>query len=91
MSNTEIGKNNHTLERVESVIWAADEDNPDYKLITINAANSGFISKMSSENGSYVITKFIDRLAQNYTQDNNKEFLVNILGSIQDERSADIY
>ena len=36
---------------ISSVIWARDEHNPDYRLITINAANSGFQSELSSETG----------------------------------------
>ena len=79
----EMGKN--APERVESVIWALDENNPDFGLITINAANSGFQSKMSCETGSYVVTQLTKRLAKNIYENDNKKFLSKILRSIQNE------
>ena len=84
----EVGKNNWRgsgPERVESVIWARDEDNPDYRLMVVNAANSGFQSKMSCETGSYVVQQLMQRLEDNIINNNNKDFLFKILSSIQNE------
>ena len=69
----------------ESLVWAQDEDNPDYRLITIHAANQGFQSKMSKEIGSYVITGFTRLLKDNIMNRNNDLFLYEIFDNIQTE------
>ena len=84
-----------------SQIWMYGEDNPDFQLVTINAANDGFQSKMSVETGSYVITQFvdgirnnlfmdknikgIDRIKNNIYRKHNDQFLYQILNKIQDD------
>ena len=69
----------------KSLIWAKDEDNPDYKLVIINAANQGFQSKMNKTIGSYAIKQLTQRLAENIGNNNNKKFLNEILEDIQEE------
>ena len=66
-------------------IWLRNEENPDYRLITVHAANIGFQSKMSIETGSYVITGFTRAMITNIQQQNNKKFLFEILDDIQNE------
>ena len=64
---------------------AYDEDNPDFRLVTIMAANEGFQSKMRSDTGSYVITHFIDGVRDNIYNNNNDKFLMDILEEIQED------
>eukprot|EP01084_Bolivina_argentea_P278897 476675_1 len=40
------------------VIWSKGEKNPDHKLVVINAANTGFQSKLNTETGSYMLYEF---------------------------------
>ena len=75
----------HHVTRANTLVWAKDEDNPDYRLVVINAANEGFQSKMSLSKGSYVITQLTQRLGDNIGNDNNKRFLNEILGDIQED------
>ena len=70
-------------ERRDSGKWYYGENNPDFKLFIINAANKQFQSKMSIATGSYVITQLTQLLMDNIT-DNNKKFLQEILRTIQD-------
>eukprot|EP01084_Bolivina_argentea_P233266 392938_1 len=65
--------------------WLRGEDNPDFQLVTVHAANEGFQSKMNSETGSYVIAGLIQKLTKNITQNNNEKFLFRILDEIQEE------
>ena len=73
------------ITRQDTVVWAYDENNPDYRLVTIMAANEGFQSKMRIDTGSYVITEFVDRLRRNIFKSDNSKFLNEILDEIQEE------
>ena len=77
------------ITRDSSLIWAENEDNPDYKLVTINAANEGFQSKMGRNVGSYFLTQFTQKLGENIGNNNNKRFLNEILDDIQEELHND--
>ena len=63
-NGNEVGKNVGSstrnilfIEEVKDIdIWCHDDRNPDYKLVTIHAANIGFQSKLSL----VVISKFVD-------------------------------
>eukprot|EP01084_Bolivina_argentea_P093945 168915_1 len=55
----------YEIDRTETVQWAYDENNPDYKLITVNAANEGFQSKMRTDTGSYFVQSFIRKVKEN--------------------------
>ena len=79
--NTEV----RDISREESVIWFQNEDNPDFKLVTINAANEGFQSKMRIDTGSYVVTEFISKLYENIYHNKNRQFLHEILDEVQEE------
>eukprot|EP01084_Bolivina_argentea_P099205 178331_1 len=76
---------NQHVEEDTSVIWARDEDNPDYKLVKIHAANEGFQSKMDCESGSYVITAFTNKTIDNIMVWNNSRNLRKIFDGIQEE------
>ena len=82
----EIGKriSLNDVVRQNTLVWAGDEDNPDYRLVTVNAANEGFQSKMCSVNGSYVIKQFIQKTKENVNKKNPK-FLKHILDEIQED------
>ena len=67
-----------------SIHWNEHEDNPDYKLVIINAANEGFQSKMSMRKGSFFITQFTQRLADNICNKRNERFLNQILNDVQE-------
>lgn len=68
--------------------WLYDEANPDFKLITIFAANQGFQSKMNSQTGSYVITSFTEAMIENIEERDNKRFLFQIFDDIQNQLHA---
>ena len=86
----DLGKNTEVadIEEEQSILWFRDEDNPDYKLVTINAANEGFQSKMRSDTGSYVITALISKLYDNIYHNKNRQFLNEILDEIQEDLHA---
>ena len=65
--------------------WYHGEDNPDYKLATIHAANSGYISKMKSDTGSYLISSMAGKLETNIESGRNKKFISEILDEVQNE------
>ena len=69
--------------------WMYGEDNPDYKLVTIMAANDGYQSKMSTEKGSYVITSLMDGISNNIDEHDNDKFLNTILDEIQEKLHDD--
>ena len=69
----------------DDVLWARDENNPDFKLAVINAANEGFQSKMSCETGSYVITTLMEKLGDLAEKPGHKEVLQQVLGQIQED------
>ena len=67
--------------------WYYKENNPDHKLAEIHASNSGFQAFMSSESGSYVISKLVAKIKSNYesTKKPNRKFLYQIMDEIQNE------
>ena len=71
--------------RADTVKWAYDENNPDYKLVIISAANPGFQSKVDTEKGSFMITKFTEKLRDNVVNAHNEKFLQEIIDEIQEE------
>ena len=79
----ELTKQVEPIHVQDSRVWAYDEDNPDHKLIKINAANDGFQAKMSMSTGSYVITNFIDHLKDNIFKNKNKKSLNDVFTEIQ--------
>eukprot|EP01084_Bolivina_argentea_P217000 368502_1 len=81
-----VGKNTeiHDIVPSNSLMWAENEDNPDFKLVIINSSNHGFQSKMRVDTGSYVITKLTQQLGENIMHNNNKQFLNEILDDIQE-------
>eukprot|EP01084_Bolivina_argentea_P287369 493097_1 len=73
-----------TIHGAQSALWLNDEDNPDFRLISVMAANEGFQSKMDTITGSYVITKFTEKMEKNINN-NNKKFLFQVFDEIQSE------
>ena len=72
---------NHDPE--DSAQWHLGEENPDYQLLQINAANPGFQSKMSCETGSYTIEQLVNKLRENIFDNHNDKFVGDILKEIQ--------
>ena len=68
-------------------LWHLEEHNPDHKLVTIFAANPGFQATMSSEQGSYLIQEFVDRMIINYFEDGNKL----VFGEIMDKIESNLH
>eukprot|EP01084_Bolivina_argentea_P162274 282421_1 len=76
----EFGKNSNvqpnlsqqkTLEFEEAQsAWNVGEKNPDYRLVTVFAANAGYQAKMDSVSGSYLIREFLERVVLNYRTEN---------------------
>eukprot|EP01084_Bolivina_argentea_P160262 279099_1 len=64
--------------------WANNEDNPDFRLATIMAANPGYQSKLRSDYGSYVINGFYEKEVDNFKQKKRK-FIHEIFDDIQTE------
>ena len=79
--NTEV----YDITRKDTMIWAINEENPDFRLVLINAANEGFQSKMRTDTGSYVISEFCKRVEINVDENHNKKFLYEILDDIQED------
>ena len=85
MSDVEVEKQLGADEISDEELWQIGEDNPDYRLITINAANDGFQAKMSVVSGSYVITDFTRLMVENITNKDNKQWLFEVLDKIQQD------
>eukprot|EP01084_Bolivina_argentea_P050137 92187_1 len=58
--------------------------NPDYKLVQINAANTGFMAKCDLRFGSFLIYEFVKRMKENIEKE-NKQDLSAIFEAIQNE------
>ena len=90
-SNADKGKN-FTIDNIEMKnennvdihAWERGDHNPDYKLVEINAANTGFQSFLSYNKGSYMIHGFVDKMIKDL--DNNKQrFIYEIFDEVQKE------
>ena len=68
--------------------WYKGEDNPDHKLAVIHASNRGFQAKMHRDSGSYVISKFVEKIKLNF-ESVNKKVLYQIMDEIQNELHAE--
>eukprot|EP01083_Nonionella_stella_P066452 175010_1 len=64
--------------------WTMSTKNPDYKLIEIHAANTGFQAKCHREFGSYLIYLFTQKMLKNIEGDQNKT-LAAMFDEIQNE------
>eukprot|EP01084_Bolivina_argentea_P251185 421189_1 len=65
-------------------IWKKDQQNPDFKVSLIHAANEGFQSKMNSIDGSYLVYQFVKRMIDNFKKDKEKElYFGEIIDDIQ--------
>eukprot|EP01084_Bolivina_argentea_P088891 160489_1 len=73
------------LAQQNSVLWAGEEVNPDYRLVVINSSNQGFQSKLTSDKGSYCIQKLTEKIRNNFLNDENEKFLVEIVHQVQTE------
>eukprot|EP01083_Nonionella_stella_P145282 454965_1 len=65
-------------------LWVEGDNNPDYRLAMIEAANYGFQSKLLTNTGSYMIHSFYEKTMKVLTQ-NKRTFLDEIFEEIQDE------
>ena len=77
-------RKNITFEDVqEENEWTKSKKNPDYNLVLIHAANSGFVAKMQeSEVGSYLTYFFAKKVKDNIV-DHGRKGLAEILTDIQ--------
>ena len=64
--------------------WIEGENNPDYRLALLEAANPGFQSKLRSDVGSYVIHSFYEKTLKSVKK-NKRLFLHQIFDKVQDE------
>eukprot|EP01083_Nonionella_stella_P071698 192737_1 len=71
-------------EKQKKDIWSADQHNPDFKLVTIHAANLGFKAKMDCTFGSYLTKTFVDKMHGNFNQ-KTKLFFGEIMDNLQNE------
>ena len=89
-----VGKNfgidDIDLSSQDTLVWKRDQDNPDYRLCLIHAANPGFQAKMSSETGSYLVTSMTNKMIENV---NNKNCCskFKFFGEIIDEIQQDLH
>eukprot|EP01083_Nonionella_stella_P062621 162817_1 len=72
----------------EKQLWQGNEDNPDFQLVQVDAANRGFQSKLNVSKGSYLITRFIDKSLEE-KKENGKQFLYEIMDEIQQKLHQD--
>eukprot|EP01084_Bolivina_argentea_P051231 94230_1 len=82
-----FGVNDIKLDNQVSSIWHSDQQNPDYKLSLISAANEGFMAKINSIDGSYLIYEFVKRMIANIEQ--NNLFFGDIIDMIQEDLHND--
>ena len=77
-------KKNITFEDIqEENEWTKSKKNPDYNLVLIHAANSGYVAKMQeSEVGSYLTYFFAKKVKDNIV-DHGRKGLAEILKDIQ--------
>ncbi len=69
-------------------IWVQNTNNPDFKLVEVNAANAGFQSKLHRIKGSCMITSFVENVNADLLRNNGKsthKFLGEILDEIQNK------
>eukprot|EP00483_Globobulimina_turgida_P005666 UN05676 len=69
----------------QSEVWCSDQQNPDYKLVTLHAANPGFQAKLNAVDGSYLIREFAKAMIANADIQNveQRQFLGEIMDGIQ--------
>eukprot|EP01084_Bolivina_argentea_P094423 169750_1 len=72
------------IQRQKSVIWEKGTKNPDHKLVEIHAANSGFQSKLNSEQGSYMLYSFVEKTFEDL-ENNGGKYMYEIFDEIQQE------
>eukprot|EP01084_Bolivina_argentea_P076461 138579_1 len=65
-------------------LWIEGQQNPDYRLALIEAANFGFQSKLRSDIGSYVIHSFYEK-TMDILKDNKRKFIHEIFKKIQQQ------
>eukprot|EP01084_Bolivina_argentea_P268075 455232_1 len=76
----------HPDSNEQHVLWQRYTENPDFKLVTIHSTNKGFQSKMNSQDGSYLIKKFVDKTIDSLNKTVQKRsFLYEICDEIQQE------
>eukprot|EP01083_Nonionella_stella_P260446 888035_1 len=77
----------HAAENSDDIpgLWERFTKNPDNKLVTVNACNQGFQSKINKVIGSYMIYEFVEKMLNDLQNNNgkNKQFLYEILDKIQ--------
>eukprot|EP01084_Bolivina_argentea_P059454 108584_1 len=66
-------------------VWNENEHNPDYKLCTVFASNSGYKALANTVTGSYLTTEFVKRMIKNIKTHKNKYFLFEVLDNIQSD------
>eukprot|EP01084_Bolivina_argentea_P132205 233303_1 len=86
--NTTI--NTAALQRIDTTltvqdVWGKNQLNPDHRLVTLHAANMGFISKINTVDGSYFIKKFVDKTLKSLEKDKDVPFIGEIFEEIQEE------
>eukprot|EP01083_Nonionella_stella_P194970 718616_1 len=64
--------------------WTKDQKNPDHRLVEINAANRGFQSKLKRDEGSYMLSEFVQRTISNLNKGQH-EFVYKVFDEIQQE------
>ena len=72
--------------RKDSIPWAKNEHNPDYKLAVVHAANENFSSICRGDIGSYLIYLLVAKLSRNskrWTICRGRRYLGEILSEIQ--------
>eukprot|EP01084_Bolivina_argentea_P090370 162866_1 len=68
-------------------IWTYGTRNPDHKLVIIHASNPGFVSKLDSRFGSYMLHGFVNKTLQDLNDEKRKntKYLYEIFDEIQQE------
>ena len=72
-TGAKIGKNFKASDielRKGTLVWKSNQDNPDYRLCLIHAANPGFQAKMSPQSGSYLISLMTYKMKENVDRNN---------------------
>ena len=75
------GTNLDDVQNMSTNAWTSTTKNPDYNMVTVYAANSGFVAKMNY-NGSYLVYSLTDAIMENVERKQEKT-LAEMLEDVQ--------
>eukprot|EP01083_Nonionella_stella_P310850 1106205_1 len=75
-NKTEIGKYIGLKHIKMATDWTTTSKNPDYKLVQVHAANTGFQAKMDIRFGSYLLSEFCEAMKKTWRRERMKHWVI---------------